>query len=89
MLNAVLERHRIGKKSERREIVLEFLREARTLLETSETEAYFSGTLEADLREAYKRLRDASTLYYDLLYGHDSKIDKEFNETYNYIARNL
>ena len=74
MLRRVLERHRLGKKSERREIIMEFAEEAEKLASS-------------DLGKAYDRLSGATKLYHDLLYGYDSKIDKEFSRIFDYIAR--
>lgn len=74
MLNSVLEKHRIGKKSERREIVLELLEEAKSL----------AGK---DYTKAYLLMEGANVLYYDLLYGHDSKIHKKVKEISDYVLR--
>ena len=76
MLRAVLEKHRIGKKSERREIVMEFAKEAERLVKT-------------DIEKAHQQLENASALYYNLLYGYDSKIEKEFSRIFIYIAERL
>lgn len=67
MLRAILEKHRIGKKPERREIVMEFAKEAERLIKT-------------DTEKAYQQLENASTLYHDLLYGYDLVIDKDFQK---------